>query len=293
MPSTYAPAAVQAGGNILSTVVSAAATARQNRLAREYADKAYSRERADALTDWERQNAYNSPAAQMQRYRDAGLNPHLIYGQQNTAGDLRNVDMQSGQFRTPDFSGIARAGSFLHDAQDYEIKAAQLDNLRADNTVKLEQALLTRAQTDQYQANTERSRFDLGFETELRSTSADLRRENLRSLRQGMNLALNADERAAAQNASSLKEAGERILNMRVQRAHANVDIDRLRSEIHNKNLSSRLSELEIELREKGITSSMPIYWQVLGRALSDFSIQDMIKGLGDRIPSLFPQFKN
>jgi len=27
------------------------------------------------------QNAYNAPVAQMQRYRDAGLNPNLIYGQ--------------------------------------------------------------------------------------------------------------------------------------------------------------------------------------------------------------------
>lgn len=29
---------------------------------------------------WQMQNEYNSPAAQMQRYKDAGLNPNLIYG---------------------------------------------------------------------------------------------------------------------------------------------------------------------------------------------------------------------
>lgn len=29
---------------------------------------------------WEKNNAYNSPAAQMARYKDAGLNPNLIYG---------------------------------------------------------------------------------------------------------------------------------------------------------------------------------------------------------------------
>lgn len=29
---------------------------------------------------WEMQNQYNSPSAQMQRYKDAGLNPNLIYG---------------------------------------------------------------------------------------------------------------------------------------------------------------------------------------------------------------------
>ena len=30
---------------------------------------------------WNAQNEYNLPANQMQRYKDAGLSPHLIYGQ--------------------------------------------------------------------------------------------------------------------------------------------------------------------------------------------------------------------
>lgn len=277
MPTNgLAPAAVQAGGGLFSTAISAVATARQNRLSREYADRAYARERADALTDWERENAYNSPAAQMQRYRDAGLNPHLIYGQQNTGGSLRPVDMQSAQFRVPDFSGIARAGSFLQDAQDYEIKAAQMNNLRADNTVKLEQALLLAAQRDQLGVTTERSRFDLGLETELRQTSADLRRENLRQLRQSMDLAINADERAAAQNSMGLKEAAERILNMRIQRTHVNLDLQRLRGEIDRIGLDNQLKRLDINLRNKGISSTDPIYWRILGQALGGFSIEDL-----------------
>lgn len=37
------------------------------------------------LDVWNLNNEYNSPAAQMQRYQDAGLNPNLIYSQQNTA----------------------------------------------------------------------------------------------------------------------------------------------------------------------------------------------------------------
>lgn len=32
------------------------------------------------LEMWNRQNEYNTPAAQMQRFKDAGLSPHLIYG---------------------------------------------------------------------------------------------------------------------------------------------------------------------------------------------------------------------
>lgn len=38
--------------------------------------------------NWQLQNAYNHPAQQMARYKEAGLNPNLIYGQSNTAGSI-------------------------------------------------------------------------------------------------------------------------------------------------------------------------------------------------------------
>lgn len=39
------------------------------------------------LEQWNRENEYNAPVAQMQRLRDAGLNPNLVYGNgNNTAG---------------------------------------------------------------------------------------------------------------------------------------------------------------------------------------------------------------
>lgn len=44
-----------------------------------------------ALENWNRQNEYNAPKSQMQRYAEAGLNPNLIYGQQNTGG---SIDLQ-------------------------------------------------------------------------------------------------------------------------------------------------------------------------------------------------------
>lgn len=55
----------------------------------DYSTAAYNylmkqQEQAFTLDMWNLTNEYNSPAAQMQRYQDAGLNPNLIYGQQNT-----------------------------------------------------------------------------------------------------------------------------------------------------------------------------------------------------------------
>lgn len=47
------------------------------------------------LDVWNLNNEYNSPTAQMQRYQDAGLNPNLIYGQQNTASAPGSASMAS------------------------------------------------------------------------------------------------------------------------------------------------------------------------------------------------------
>lgn len=55
----------------------------------DYSQAAYNylmkqQEQAFTLDMWNLVNRYNDPAAQMTRYQDAGLNPNLIYSQQNT-----------------------------------------------------------------------------------------------------------------------------------------------------------------------------------------------------------------
>lgn len=66
-------------------------TSRENtdktiRAQREAAELAYQRQ----VEMWHRQNLYNSPEAQMNRFKAAGLNPHLIYGQ-GSAGNATNI----------------------------------------------------------------------------------------------------------------------------------------------------------------------------------------------------------
>lgn len=56
----------------------------------DYTQAAYNflqkqQEQAFTLDMWNLVNQYNSPASQMQRFLDAGLNPNLIYSQQSTA----------------------------------------------------------------------------------------------------------------------------------------------------------------------------------------------------------------
>lgn len=67
-------AGVNQVGNIISTS-----------MANDANERMQQRQNAWNLEQWNRMNAYNSPAAQMQRFKAAGLNPDLMY-QQGTPG---------------------------------------------------------------------------------------------------------------------------------------------------------------------------------------------------------------
>jgi len=54
------------------------------------------------LDMWKMQNEYNSPAAQMKRFQEAGLNPNLIYGQGNAGNASSAPEMVTPN--APEFS---------------------------------------------------------------------------------------------------------------------------------------------------------------------------------------------
>lgn len=64
---------LQNGGNMLFQQ-------QQNKLNRNFAEGQARLQRQYANEDFEKQNAYNAPAAQKQRLKDAGLNPNMMYG---------------------------------------------------------------------------------------------------------------------------------------------------------------------------------------------------------------------
>ena len=56
-----------------STLVNAFSSGNMNKKNRNWQEKM-----------WHMNNEYNTPIMQMQRFKEAGLNPHLIYGQGNS-----------------------------------------------------------------------------------------------------------------------------------------------------------------------------------------------------------------
>lgn len=119
--ASMAIGAAQGLGNMISQAV-------QNRKNRKFQQDMYNQQKADNLKFWEMENQYNSPVMQMQRLKDAGLNPNLVYGSGanaqggNISAPSQNVSDQKAP-QMPD-------ASFLMDMYNMKKIDAQTDLTR-------------------------------------------------------------------------------------------------------------------------------------------------------------------
>lgn len=282
MPIT-GDALLGSGSGLVGGTINAISTGVQNKKNRQFATEMYNRQKADNYEFWQIQNEYNSPASQMARFKDAGLNPHLIYGQSNNAGPISTPDYQAPQSRAPEWGQGLQVGglAYMNAIYDLDIKQAQAENLRAQKNVIDQEAILKGIQSGI-------GEFDLGFKNDMRETSGDMMRERLRQLRTSTDLSINEDVRRAVAQSSSLREASERMLNMVEQRANMQAsrlhtwadtqrvyaDRDRVREAINLMQKDGTLKQLEIELKSKGITWQDPL-WQRAAALVLSKAVQD------------------
>lgn len=103
----------------------------QNRYNKNMADYTFNQD----IEMWNMQNAYNSPQAQMERYKAAGLNPNLIYGTGtasagNASGGLPRYQSPSASFQV---DPMVQIPGILQQYMDFKVKQAQVDNLKTQN----------------------------------------------------------------------------------------------------------------------------------------------------------------
>ena len=296
-------AAIAAIGAGAGSALNSASTVFTNRSQQKFSRKMYDLQKQDNLAFWHLQNQYNSPQQQMARLQEAGLNPNLIYGQSSggasgQAQQVQTPDVQSVQYRSPEFGNAISGGSlaYVNAIYDLDIKQAQIDNLRAQNQVIREDAQLKSAYKD-------RSRFDLGFESDLKDISAESRRERLRQMKTGTDISIDENVRRALKNTADLQEAAQRIanmkqqsLNLQQQRAHSktemariNADRRRINEQMQLMRKEGTLKDLEIDLRKNGINPNDPMWSRIAGRIL-----QDMFDDESDTpsLLDLFSRFK-
>lgn len=90
------------------------------------------------IEQWSRENAYNTPLAQRQRFAQAGLNPDLIYGQSNTSAS--SPTLTSGAPAQPasdaSYNNLPNWGNLVMSALQAKQMEAQTKNIEADTKQK-------------------------------------------------------------------------------------------------------------------------------------------------------------
>lgn len=140
-------------GSISSGIMALAGDIAQADAARDAAQQYNEEQRSLAeyqnewnLQQWNRENEYNSPLQQMKRFQEAGLNPNLIYGQQNLSASSPNaagydIKPVQGKFA----SRMAALGNILNiKLLQSQIKKTQAEeqNINANTGKSLEETRL-------------------------------------------------------------------------------------------------------------------------------------------------------
>lgn len=141
MPAWLAPAII-AG---VSAIASGIAQRRQNKKNLELAK--FQNDANQAAID--RQNSYNSPQAQMARYKEAGLNPNLIYSQGNP-GNQSGISQYPDVGR-PDYQSIA--AKLAPDFNQARLADAQVDAQNAKTVQTYAMTRLNKMQAELIAAN--------------------------------------------------------------------------------------------------------------------------------------------
>lgn len=225
----------------------------------------YAKERRDALADWQMNNDYNSPQEQMKRLQAAGLNPNLVYGTGAVANNSSGVNSVSKEA----FKKVAPKLDLDTPVQGYfdtQMKTAQLDNLKTQNTVLFEESLLKRAQRDALE-------FGTGYKKKAEPYTLEelIHRKN----KTAAEADIKESESRILHNLENInyETAAEKLTKIRLENAKTSADTDRIKQGYRNLIKSGELQQLEIEQRRKGISASDPIYFRVLGRLLEKYGI--------------------
>lgn len=138
---SVATALLPLAGNLISGYLDREAANQNNRNTiaanRELAEYSYAKD----LEMWNRTNQYNSPQSQMARLKAAGLNPNLVYGTgavANSSGTPPRYNPPQVQYSQMPLFNIPQA---LSAYQDFALKSAQIDNVKANTESNIARTL--------------------------------------------------------------------------------------------------------------------------------------------------------
>lgn len=144
-----------------------------------YNKEAYQQQLADS---WDMIH-YNDTSNQMQRIRDAGLNPYLmmdggsgVSSSSGTTPSMQGINPPSGASYTADYRGIGSAfAEALNLATDYDLKQQNIKQLQIENKYKSQEIL---ANLENLRAKTNNEKLKYKIDAMLAPLEAELKRSS-------------------------------------------------------------------------------------------------------------------
>lgn len=311
-------ALVAAGASIANNVIQARATRRQSERTAdanmELAKYGYEQQALQI----EKQNQYNSPASQMQRYMDAGLSPDLMYSQGNPGSQTSIPRYEPPQLEYK-YSPI-QIPEMLSQYQGFQMRQAQIDNVEAQTenvrsrtiNENIRAGLLEIMRSSQeFTLEKAQQMFPVEYERavqESRRTGASVeeifQRMNLTAFELEKGRSLLPYEVAGAkektqQGMLATQQMMEQLLLMRQDQMLKVLEADTKRKQLSTMDVEKELKEAELlfnkyrnEWMKMGITTSDHPLMRIFSRMMNQSSISAMDrynKAGGDSLRSLSP----
>ncbi len=197
-------AGISAGSGIIGSILSN----RANRKMARYQTQVN-------LDMWNRNNEYNTPANQMARLTEAGLNPHLMYGQGTTGNAPGPVKAERPdmQYRIPDPAVLEKISTY----QNVKQSKAQVSLMDEQENLTRQKAVNEQTQGLYYRGRAEREGIKLDLDkntydfkiSEAQSSAdkaaADARTAKLGTVQKGMEIMLTSERIRNLRHDTSVK----------------------------------------------------------------------------------------
>lgn len=226
---------------------------------RKFTREMYGRQRQDALEDWDKQNLYNSPREQMQRFQEAGLNDNLIYGNMANSPTVRSSEAPSGTAKAPQMDMAA--------IMDLKRSSAQTDLLQQQHKLQAEDINLRKAQTYLTIVNSglsetkqKQALLDLGISTQLRETTIAGKEADVEKTKMETNKAQGELMMAWEKHPEQVKGILQDNLNKAKQNAKTEAEIKEIDAKILMITRQWKIMEIDEKLATGEINPKDP-YW--------------------------------
>ena len=288
-------------GNVASSIIN-------NKAQKDLSVQMFNMNRQAALDDWNRNNEYNSPKAQMQRFTDAGLNPNLIYGQMTQSPSIKTPEASTPNLERPKFD-------MTHDiqmVQQIKQSNAQTNLINQQAKASAEDAALKAAQRNAIDSevrfrdsNTALNTFNLNRGNSLLAPSLEAANLQNAETRQRINKLsaetgglLQAQDIAAIMLEPNKQKIVSEIALNKSRLASNEVERNMWRSLIHNNELQGKLHEWSIQNQKldwnqklaTGLQPHDPVLFRLGAKAIREMTDTLKKSNKGRYISPLIPR---